>query len=308
MTLYSSLNLFFIKLFTILVPRRLFPPFTFFWGGLFYLLLADKRRAVRSNLRVVTGRSNVETLVFSTFRKFGHNWCDVMLMMRLRGEKLQAMIGRRSSGAPLDRALAAGNGAILVSPHLGNWELGGLGLADLGYTINVLTFREPDEKVNELREAVRKERGIRFIYVDRDDTSPLAIIDAVNALRRNEVLALLGERDGSSHTIRMNLFGKPTDIPVGPAFLALASGAPVIPVFVPLENGKYLTLMEEAIYFRGGHGRHGEAIRSGMQRLVAVFERYIRQYPDQWYNFYDFWEESTNQDKQKAYKKGLMNE
>lgn len=288
MTFYSSLNLFFIKLFTILVPRWLFPPFTFFWGGLFYLLLADTRRVVRSNLRVVTGKNNVERLVFSTFRMFGHNWCDVMLMMRLRGKKLQAMIGRRSSSEPLDQALAAGTGAILVSPHLGNWELGGLSLADLGYTVNVLTFREPDEKVNELREAVRQERGIRFIYVDRHDTSPLAIIEAVNALRRNEVLALLGDRDGSSHTIMMNFFGKPTDIPVGPAYLSLASGAPVIPVFVPLEDGMYATLMEEAIYFRGGHGQHNEAVRSGMERLVAVFERAISQYPDQWYNFYDF--------------------
>jgi len=117
---------------------------------------------------------------------------------------------------------------------------------------------------------------------------PLAIIEAVNALRRNEVLALLGDRDGSYHTIRMDFFGKPTDIPVGAAYLAIASGAPVIPVFVPMENGTYATLMDEAIYFRGGHGQHSEGIRSGMERLLAVFERGIRQYPDQWYNLYDF--------------------
>jgi Kdo2-lipid IVA lauroyltransferase/acyltransferase len=295
MVIYSNSNLFLIKLFTILVPSWMFPPFTSFWGGLFYLLLADTRRVVRSNLRVVTGRNNVERLVFSTFLMFGRNWCDVMRMMRLKGNKLRNMIGRSSSRLPLDQALAAGSGAILVSPHLGNWELGGMGLADLGYTINVLTFREPDEKINEMREAVRQEHGIRFIYVDRHDTSPLAIIEAVNALRRNEVLALLGERDGSSHTIRMDFFGKPTDIPVGPAYLALASGAPVIPVFVPLENGTYATLMDEAIYFSGGHDQHKETIRSGMQRLVAVFERYIRQYPDQWYNFYDFWDDFKNQ-------------
>jgi KDO2-lipid IV(A) lauroyltransferase len=290
-TLYNSLNLFFIKLFTMLVPRWLFPPFTFFWGGLFYLLMGGQRRAMRSNLRVVTGRLDVERLVFSAFRKFSHNWCDVMLMMRLRGKRLQALIGRRGNPAPMDEALARGNGAILVSPHLGNWELGGLGLADLGYKVNVLTFREPDEKVNELREAVRRERGIGFIYVDRHDSSPLAIIEAVNALRRNEVLALLGERDGSSNTMKMDFFGRPTDFPVGAAYLSLASGAPVIPVFVPFENGRYATLMEEAIYVQGGHGRHAEAIREGMQRLVAVFECYIRRYPDQWYNFFDFWEE-----------------
>ena len=303
MKFYSNLNLFLIKLFTILVPRWLFPPFTFFWGGLFYLLLTDTRRAVRSNLQVVTGRDDVERLVFSTFRKFSHHWCDEMLLMRLSGEKLQAMIGRRSSSEVLDRALAAGSGAIFVSPHLGCWELGGLSLADTGYRINMLTFREPDEKVNELREAFRQERGIGFIYVDRDDSSPLAIIEAVNALRRNEVLAILGDRDGSSHTILMDFFGRPTNIPVGAAYLSLASGAPVIPVFVLMEEkGRYATILEEPIFFSGGHGEHGSAIRSGMERLLAVFERYIRAYPDQWYNLYDFFGGVHEPDKTKGTK------
>jgi KDO2-lipid IV(A) lauroyltransferase len=289
LTFYSNFSLFLIKLFTILVPRRLFPPFTAFWGSLFYLLLTGTRRSVRSNLRIVTGRNNVERLVLSTFCLFARNWCDVMLMMRLKGEKLQAMIGRRSSSEPLDNALAAGTGAILISPHLGNWELGGLGLADLGYNINVLTFREPDEKVNDLREKVRGERGIGIIYVDRNDSSPLAIIEAVNALRRNEILCLLGERDGSSHSMEVDFFGRPTPFPVGAAYLALASGAPIIPVFVPLENGNYSTLMDKAIYFSGGHGQHLHAIRSGMTTLTAVFERYISTYPDQWYNLFDYW-------------------
>lgn len=289
MTFYSNFSLFLIKLFTILVPRPLFPPFTAFWGGLFYLLLTGTRRSVRSNLRVVTGRNNVERLVLSTFCMFARNWCDVMLMMRLRGEKLQAMIGRRCSSKPLDQALEAGSGAILVSPHLGNWELGGFGLADLGYKINVLTFREPDEKVNELREKVRGERGIGIIYVDRDDSSPLAIIEAVNALRRNEILCLLGERDGSSHSMEVDFFGRPTSFPVGAAYLALASGAPIIPVFVPMENGTYSTLMDEAIYFSGGHGQHLHAIRTGMATLTVAFERYISAYPDQWYNLFDYW-------------------
>lgn len=290
MNLYNNISLFCINLFTRMTPRWLFPPAAVLWGGLFYLLLADSRRSVRANLRIVTGRRTVEGLVFSTYYKFSRNWCDVMLMMRLTGPRLQALIGRRSSSKPLEDALAAGNGAILVSPHLGNWELGGLGLADLGYRVNVLTFREPDQKVNELREQVRSGRNIGFIYVDREDTSPLAIIEAVNSLRRNEVLCLLGERDGSSHTVRIDFFGQPTDLPAGAAYLALASGAPVIPVFVPLEGSLYATLMEEPIYFRGGHGQHDLAIRSGMEQLAAVFERYIRRYPDQWYNFFDFWD------------------
>ena len=290
MALYSSLNLFFINLFTRLIPRWLHAPFALFWGGLFYLLLPEKRRGIRANLQVVTGQQQVERLVFSTFYKYARNWCDVILMIRLKGARLQALIGRRSSGQALEEALAQGTGAILISPHFGNWELGGLGLADLGKTLNVMTFREPDEQVNQQREQVRTERGIGVIYVDRNDTSPLAVIEAVNALRRNETICLLGDRDGSSNTVTVPFFGRPTALPAGAAHLALATGAPVIPVFVVLEkNGHYATLMEEAIFFRASPGHNQEAVREGMTCLAAVFERYIRQYPDQWYNFFDFW-------------------
>ncbi len=290
MSLYSSFNLFLISLFTRLVPRALFPPAAFFWGGLFYLVFGKKRRGVRANLRAVTGRQQVEGLVVATYYKYSRNWCDLMLMSRLQGERLQALIGRRSSGKPLDEALAAGTGAILISPHLGTWELGGLGLADMGYKVNVLTFREPDEQVNEQREQMRNQRGIGVIYVDREDTSPLAIIEAVNALRRNEIICLIGDRDGSSNTVTVPFFGCPTALPAGAAHLALATGAPVIPVFVVLEDdGHYATLMDEAIFFRGSHGHNHQTVQEGMTRLASVFERYIRQYPDQWYNFFDFW-------------------
>lgn len=291
--LYSGLNLFFIRLFTILVPRALHPPFALFWGGLFYLLLGKKRCAVRANLRIVTGRRDVERLVFSTYYKYARNWCDVMQMMRLRGPQLDALIGSYGDTGPLDAALAKGSGAILITIHLGNWELGGLGLADRGYPINILTFREPDERVNAMRERLRRERGLGFIYVDRHATSSLAIIEAVNALRRNEVLALLGDRDGSSHTLTLDFFGRPAQIPAGAAYLALATGAPVIPVFIPLEGERYATIMGEPIYFTGDHADHAAAVRFGTERIVRVFEQYIRKYPDQWYNFFDYWQQSA---------------
>ncbi|BDV41280.1 acyltransferase [Geotalea uraniireducens] len=300
MALYNRVSLFFINALTLLVPRPLLPPFALFWGGLFFLILPGTRRALRANLRVVTGRDRVDRLVFATFYKFSRNWCDVMLMMRRRGKRLFALIGRQQGHGILDRVLAEGRGAIIISPHLGNWELGGLGLADRGYPVNVMTFREPDERVNALREQVRKERGIGFIYVDRDETSPLAVIEAVNALRRNEVVALLGDRDGSSHTMELDFFGRPAAIPVGAAYLALATGAPVLPVFVPLEQGRYATIMEEPVYFTGNHGQHRQAIRTGMERILRLFEKYIRDYPDQWYNFFAYWNDSTTQKRNNA--------
>jgi Kdo2-lipid IVA lauroyltransferase/acyltransferase len=297
LALYSNLNLYFIRLFTILVPRLLHPPVAFLWGGLFYLVLPGVRRDLRKNLRVVTARSQVERLVFTAFYKFSRNWCDVMLMSRLRGERLLALVGRRTSGKPLDDALAAGHGAILISIHLGNWELGGLELAEKGYRMNILTFREPDQKVNQQRETIRRERGINFIYVDREATSSLAIVEAVSALNRNEVVAILGDRDGSSHTVPLDFFGRPTPIPLGAAYLALASGAPVIPVFVPLEGNRYAAIMEEPVFFRALPGERDRVIREGTGQVLRVFERYIRSYPDQWYNFFDYWADAKSRKK-----------
>ncbi|MBT0663349.1 lysophospholipid acyltransferase family protein [Geobacter pelophilus] len=290
MALYSSINLFFINLFTIMVPRWLTPPFAYLTALIFYCVTGEQRRGIRANLRVVLGRRNVERTVFSSYCHYARNWTDIMRMIRLRGERLQAMIGRRSDPRPMEEALANKTGAILISPHFGNWELGGLGLADLGYRITVLTFREPDDKVTDQRRMVREERGIGVIYVDRDDPSPLAIIEAVNALRRNEILCLIGDRDGSSNSVTVDFFGKPTDLPAGAAYLALATGAPIIPVFVPLEQGRYATLMEEPIYVAARPGDNRAAVRDAVQQMASVFERYIRNYPDQWYTYFDYWQ------------------
>jgi KDO2-lipid IV(A) lauroyltransferase len=291
---YNRISLLFINLFTLLVPRWLFPPCAALTGWFLYPFMALQRRGIRENLRVVTGRRNVELLVLSSFYKYSRYWCDVMLMSRLRGAALERMIRRVDGSTMLEAPLAAGTGAIIVTPHLGNWELGGLLLADMGYRINVLTYREPDEKVNEERELLRKERGINTIYVDRDATSPLAIIEAVNALRRNEVVALLGDRDGSSNTIEVEFFGRQTPMPAGAAYLALATGAPVIPVFLPLVSGRYATIVAEPIYLSGSRGKNSATVRFGMEQLARVFEKQIRAYPDQWYNFFPYWDHTIS--------------
>jgi KDO2-lipid IV(A) lauroyltransferase len=168
--LYSNLNLLLIGLFTRLTPKFLHPPCAFLTGSLFYLFAAEQRRGVRSNIRVVTGRHNVERLVFSTFYKYSRNWVDVMMMMRLRGEHLNSLIGRRIGAEYLERAMAGGAGAILISPHLGNWELEAWVSRTWGTGSTYSPFASLTRRsTNCVKESGRK--GIRFIYVDRNDTS-----------------------------------------------------------------------------------------------------------------------------------------
>jgi len=121
----------------------------------------------------------------------------------------------------------------------------------------------------------------------------MAILDAVKALRRNEIVAMLGDRIESQRTMVFNFFGRKTAFPIGVAMLAMATEAPVLPVFVVMErNRKYKGIIESPIYFNPSSRKDRETvIRGGMERLIKIFEGYIEKYPDQWYNFYSYWNE-----------------
>ena len=121
----------------------------------------------------------------------------------------------------------------------------------------------------------------------------MAILDAVKALRRNEIVAMLGDRIESQKTMVFDFFGRETPFPVGVAMLAMTTGAPVLPVFVVMErNRKYRGVIEAPVYFNpSSRGDREVVVREGMAKLIKKFEAYIEKYPDQWYNFYSFWKE-----------------
>jgi KDO2-lipid IV(A) lauroyltransferase len=190
-------------------------------------------------------------------------------------------------------ALLAGKGVICITPHLGNWEIGGLLFSFKGGKLNVLTLDERDLDTKSYREEMRRRKGIKNLYINPKDDSPMAILDAVKALRRNEIVAMLGDRIESQRTMVFNFFGRKIAFPIGVAILAMATEAPVLPVFVVMErNRKYKGIIESPIFFNpSSRGDRETVIREGMESLIKIFEGYIEKYPDQWYNFYPYWNE-----------------
>jgi KDO2-lipid IV(A) lauroyltransferase len=80
----------------------------------------------------------------------------------------------------------------------------------------------------------------------------------------------------------------------------MASGATVLPAFiVRLEDGRYRAIVEEPIRIDAG-GDRDEALRANIQRYVALLERYVREYPDQWYCFYPFWDDPSRKELTRA--------
>jgi KDO2-lipid IV(A) lauroyltransferase len=266
-------------------------------GDLFYYLMRKTRASVRENMEGVSrGRwrkERVDVLTRKTFQNYGQYLLDYMVMHRLRPSNKERWVEEEVGASYMMEALQAGKGAICITPHLGNWEIGGLLFSFKGGKLNVLTLDERDMDTRSFREEMRRRRGIKNLYINPKDDSPMAILDAVKALRRNEILAMLGDRIESQKTMVFDFFGKKTAFPIGVAILAMATEAPVLPVFVVMgKNRKYRGIIEPPIYFNPSSRKDREAIiREGMERLIKKFEGYIEKYPDQWYNFYSYWKE-----------------
>jgi KDO2-lipid IV(A) lauroyltransferase len=296
-SLNRFIYLFFFQFCSTLIPRPIQKFFSVVIGDLFYLLMRKTRAHVRKNMEGVSrGRwlqKEVEVLTRRTFQNYGQYLLDYMVMHRLRPSNKERWVEEEVGAHHMMEAIHAGKGAICITPHLGNWEIGGLLFSFRGGSLNVLTLDERDADTRSFREEMRRKRGIKILYINPKDDSPMAILDAVKALRRNEILAMLGDRIESQKTMDFDFFGKKTAFPIGVAILAMATEAPVLPVFVVMEkNRKYRGVIESPIYFNPSSRKDREAvIREGMERLIKKFEGYIEKYPDQWYNFYPYWKE-----------------
>jgi KDO2-lipid IV(A) lauroyltransferase len=297
--LNQFIYLFLFQFCSTLIPRPIQKFFSVVIGDLFYTLMKKTRENVRKNMGGI-GRGKwsgkkMDVLTRRTFQNYGQYLLDYMVLHRLRLSNKDRWIEEEVGGDYMIEALRDGKGVICITPHLGNWEIGGLLFSFKGGKLNVLTLDERDQQTKSFREEMRGRKGINIIYINPEDESPMAILDAVKALRRNEIVAMLGDRIESPKTLTCDFFGKPTPFPIGVAILAMATGAPVLPVFVVMgKNRKYRGIIEAPITFRANdRGNRDEVIRRGMEKLIKIYEDYISRFPDQWYNFFDYWKEAN---------------
>jgi KDO2-lipid IV(A) lauroyltransferase len=254
------------------------------------------REAILDNYAAVLGLTRDAGAVAAAGREMvsrhSRLWIDLLRYSGRRNVDPMTLVAAHSGDERLVAASRAGKGAILLTAHVGNFELGGLFLAQLGLKVAVVYLPDPSPVIERHREDARRMLGVRGIPID---TSPFAFLPVRKALEENLCVAIQGDRDVSGTGRRMPFFGKTASFPVGPFRLAQASGAPVFPVFVLQEpDGRYRTVVEEAIFVPNARGDEGEsAVVSALAHFVATMERTIRAYPTQWYLFTRFWGDAT---------------
>jgi KDO2-lipid IV(A) lauroyltransferase len=268
------------------IPKRLSYMIAAVVGDVTRLFYRTARESVRSNLKLVfpdADGGHIDGLTGRVFRNYSRYLVDYGRFRSLDKESLFKEVTRVDGTENVETALDRGKGLILLTAHLGNWELGGIFFGRQDLKINVLTVRDTDVAIDEIREMYRDWHNINTIVLG---DSPFSILEVTGALGRGEIVAMLVDRPvDEAHgevALEVDFFGRPWKMPAGPMHLAKMTGAPIMPAFTVTEGDRYRAVAEDLIYV-DSDDENGE--RRAAEKVVAVFEDYIRKYPDQWYNF-----------------------
>ena len=257
-----------------------------FLADIQYLLSKADREAVQANLRNILNDQEVSTLMIrEVFHNFAKYLVDFFTLTKRIDRKFIAESVDISGVEHLNDVIHQGKGGILVSAHLGNWEMAGAVLSLLGYPLSVVALAHRDSRVNDFFNQQREFFGAQVIQTN------VALRRCLEHLKRNRLVAILADRDFGHHGLSMSFFGKKSIIPKGAALFSLKTGAPIIPgFFLRSPNNRFSIIILDPIYPPPlDEGRiSDDEVEKLISRYIHLIEDKIRQYPSQWLMFRTF--------------------
>ena len=269
---------------------RILPLKGAYWLGLricdaMFFLNRRGRRAVREHIRIIfahqgilPSRDILDGCARKTFQYFGKYLADFIRFRKLSSAGVRASVSIQGL-EHIEAIRASRRGAILLTAHFGNWELGGAFLASMGIPINAVVRPVPSPALERLFHYFRTQRGLKVI--------PLANagIGITKALKRGEAVALVGDRDFTGNGRNHLFFGRETSLPRGAAWFAHRTGVPIYMGFATRAPDDSFILrihppIDPAVV------QTEEAIQ---ERIVAIMEDTIARDPCQWFIFDPFW-------------------
>jgi lauroyl/myristoyl acyltransferase len=262
------------------LPRRLRLGIARQIGRLAPALMPAEREAIRTTMAGLTGATGprLDALTRRVFTDFAMCFSDLVSTNREPAALLTAHVGERHG---IEHLAGLTGGLVSLTAHVGNWELAGRLLA--GRSARPIHVVVAPEEARELERWVRRDGdGVRFVTRSR----PTVSLELVAALRRGEVVGVQGDRAlGSRGDIVVPFFGRPAAFPLGPFLLASGVGVPLVAGFCLLDRS-YRYVVKVAEPLTAVRGQEEDAAR----RWVAILESVVREYPTQWFNFFDIWQ------------------
>jgi lauroyl/myristoyl acyltransferase len=254
-------------------------------GTLLARACADEARLMQATLARFTPALPARARARQVAELFGNfAMCLADLLSTNRTRPPLAALVARTDGEEHVARLMRGGGFIVLTAHVGNWDLAGRVLAGRGRgrAVHIVMAPELDPGVAQvLRPA---DAPVRFVTL----RTPADVVPLVAALRRGEIVGMQGDRAlGHRGDVAVEFFGAAARFPLGPFLLARAAGVPLVPAFCVLQpDRRYEVIVRPPIAVV--RGDEEMALRRWVDGLAGVLVRH----PTQWFNFFDPWSEA----------------
>lgn len=259
----------------LLMPEGLARATGRFLGSLARLVLRGRARTARENAVAALGPAGAAA-ARASFRHFGEVLVEMVRAHRIFGGGRWKDRIVFEGLENVDAALRMGKGVLVIGAHLGNWEAAGWGMSLHGYKVNTVVKPARNRFIRRKLESFRRATGQATI--DKKG----AMRDAVRALRRNELLAILADQHARRDSIEVPWFGRPAATYRTPATLSLRYGAPIVTFAAPrLPDGR-IRLVFDPPFVAEAAGDAEESVLRATTRIAAALEMRIRENPGQW--------------------------
>lgn len=222
-------------------------------------------------------------LIVNNFKKIGRNLVDALRLIRYQNGSLESIVSIKN-GNTINELLDRGKGLIVITAHLGCWELIPAYFSQVGYRVNVMAREVYDRNVNREINRIREMHNIRIIDKRR------APIVALKCLLRGEAVGILMDQRTNKNSVAIDFMGRKAKTPIGPAYLAMKTGSPVVPVAIHrLRNDKHIIEVGDEVLIRRT-GKDESDIFENTRRCSKAVERFITNHLDEWVWFHKRWE------------------
>lgn len=252
-------------------------------GALFGITLPSVRRRVVRNLRRVHGRRGAwqeQREAVETLSNYAACFAEAIASTRKDVTPRVVVHGDER----LKAALAQG-GVVLVTAHVGPWELTAQMLgSELTADVLIVMEKEANAEAGRLQDLHRGARGLKVLHVGQHATDALPLIAH---LKKGGVAALQLDRvPPSGRVLSVPFFGQPFSVPEGPFRLAGMSGARVVPVFARRRGFfEYELVVSEPIAL--GRRPTDEELKRAAGQAIRAMEAFVQSCPTQWFHFVD---------------------
>ena len=221
--------------------------------------------------------------LYRNYYLFGQSLIDRVAVMSGAGQSLTFDFDGEQH---LREITAMQRGGLLLSAHIGNWEIAGHLLKRLGTPIHIVMYDGEHQQIKQYLDSVTGQRNVSIIVI-RDSLSH--IYEISEALRKNELVCMHADRflEGNK-TLEATFLGKPALFPMGPFVLASKFKVPVCFVFALKETKLHYHFFSSPVHEYKDLSKE-TGMRMALEDFIMETEAKVRQYPEQWYNYYNFW-------------------